>query len=132
VLKLAVRAKGPEGIILITDAMGGAGMPDGDYELGGQHVIVRGGECRLEDGTLASSTLTMESAVRNIARTCGLSLEAALPMATRVPAESIGVAGRKGAIAVGMDADLIVIDREVNVYMTMVRGDVVYQRPDMA
>ncbi|MGI6376646.1 MAG: N-acetylglucosamine-6-phosphate deacetylase [Anaerolineae bacterium] len=129
VLKLAVRAKGVEGILLVTDAMSGAGMPDGDYELGGQHVIVRDGECRLENGALAGSTLTMDRAVRNIMAACGLGLEGALPMATRVPAASLGLAGRKGTIAAGYDADLIVIDRDVNVYLTMVGGEVVYQAP---
>ena len=127
VLKLAVRAKGCEGIILITDAMSGAGMPDGDYELGGQHVVVRHGECRLENGALAGSTLTLERAVRNIMQACGLALEQALPMASRVPAAALGLAGRKGAIAAGKDADLIVIDREVNVHLTMVGGEIVYQ-----
>ncbi|MEN6479170.1 MAG: N-acetylglucosamine-6-phosphate deacetylase [Anaerolineales bacterium] len=127
VLKLAVRAKGVDRIVLVTDAMSGAGMPDGDYELGGQRVIVRGGECRLEDGALAGSTLTLDRAVRNIMRACGLSVEQALPMATRVPAEALGLAGRKGAIAVGYDADLIVIDREVNVSLVMVGGEIVYR-----
>ena len=127
VLKLAVRAKGCEGIILITDAMSGAGMPDGDYELGGQRVVVRNGECRLESGALAGSTLTLDRAVRNIMRACALSVEQALPMATRVPAAALGLVERKGAIAAGKDADLIVIDREVNVHLTMVGGEIVYQ-----
>jgi N-acetylglucosamine-6-phosphate deacetylase len=127
VLKLAVRAKSPERIILVTDAMSGAGMPDGAYELGGQKVVVQGGECRLANGALAGSTLTLERAVRNIMRACELSLVEALPMASAVPAASLGLAHRKGAIAVGMDADLIVIDGEVNVYLTMVGGEIVYE-----
>ena len=127
VLKLAVRAKGIEGIILVTDAMSGAGMPDGAYELGGQKVVVRNGECRLANGALAGSTLTLERAVRNIMRACELSLAQALPMASRVPAASLGLAHRKGAIAVGMDADLIVVDGKVNVDLTMVGGEIVYQ-----
>ncbi len=129
VLKLAVRAKGSDGILLVTDAMSGAGMPDGDYELGGQRVIVRDGECRLENGALAGSTLTLERAVRNIMAACSLSIEEALLMATRVPAASLGLAGRQGSIAVGYDADLIIIDRDVNVYLTMVGGEVVYRSP---
>ena len=78
VLKLAVRAKGPQGILLVSDAMSGTGMPDGDYDLGGQAVTVRDGVARIASGAaqgaLAGSTLTMERAVSNIMAAAELSL----------------------------------------------------------
>ena len=126
VLRLAVRCKTPQSIILITDAMAGTGMPDGDYALGGLAVTVRQGVARVADGSLAGSTLTMERALGNIMAATGLSLCEALPMATSVPAQALGLA-RKGAIAPGMDADLIVLDDELQVWLTMVEGQIVHR-----
>ncbi|MEA3344856.1 MAG: N-acetylglucosamine-6-phosphate deacetylase, partial [Chloroflexota bacterium] len=124
VVKLLVRAKGPERTVLITDAMRAAGMPDGTYELGGQEVIVREGEARLPTGSLAGSTLTMDQAVRNVMRAADLSLSEALRMATITPAYSIGVEDRKGSLETGKDADIILLDEELQVVLTMVRGEI--------
>jgi len=127
VLKLAVRAKGVERIILITDAMAGAGMPDGQYGLGGLAVSVRQGVARTADGALAGSTLTLERGLANVIADTGLSLQQALPMATLNPARALGLDARKGSIAVGKDADLIVVDAELNVVLTMVAGQVIHR-----
>jgi N-acetylglucosamine-6-phosphate deacetylase len=126
VLKLAVRAKGLDAIILVTDAMRGAGMPDGTYDLGGLAVNVRAGAARLADGTLAGSTLTLERAVRNIMAAADLSLADALRLATSVPACALGLQAHKGVIAAGYDADLVMLDEELNVHLTMVGGEVVF------
>jgi len=125
VVRLLVRAKGPERTVLITDAMRAAGMPDGTYDLGGQEVTVKGGEARLATGGLAGSTLTMDQAVRNIMEATGLSLPEALKMASSTPACSIGIAERKGSLERGKDADIILLDEEHQVVMTIVRGEVV-------
>jgi N-acetylglucosamine-6-phosphate deacetylase len=131
VLKLAVRAKGLQGILLVSDAMSGTGMPDGDYDLGGQAVTVRDGVARIAagaaEGALAGSTLTMERAVHNIMAATGLSLAEALTMASRNPALAIGLHDRKGSIAVDKDADLIALDGGLNVTLTMVAGEIVYR-----
>ena len=82
---------------------------------------------RIDNGALAGSTLTMERAIRNIMEAAGLSLFEALPMATNVPARSLGLRN-KGALAVGMDADLIILDDAVNVLLTMAEGEIVYRR----
>lgn len=127
-LNLAVRTKGPEGIVLVTDAMSGTGMPDGDYMLGGLAVTVREGVARVASGALAGSTLTMERAVGNIMAATGLSLCEALPMATHVPARALGIQSRKGSLAVGRDADLVILEADVKVLLTMVNGQIVYRR----
>jgi len=130
VLKIAVRAKGPQGILLVSDAMSGAGMPDGDYDLGGQAVAVREGVARIASGpakgALAGSTLTLDRAVRNIMAAADLTLAQALPMATSSPARSIGLSDRKGSIAAHKDADLVALDGDLNVTLTMVAGRIVY------
>ena len=90
-----------------------AGMPDGEYTLGGQRVIVRDGAARLERGNLAGSTLTLHAAVRNMIVRCGLSPETVIPMATSTPARSVG-AQTYGAIAPGKAARFALMDREWN------------------
>ncbi len=127
VLKLAVRAKGVERILLITDAMSGTGMPDGQYNLGGLAVTVREGVARTADGVLAGSTLTLERGLRNIIAATDLSLQEALPMAARNAARALGLEAHKGSLAPGRDADLIVVDDRLNILLTVVAGEIVYQ-----
>lgn len=126
VLRLAVRAKTPNGILLITDAMAGTGMPDGEYRLGDELVIVRGGVARNADGALAGSTLTMDRAVANIMAATGLSLHQAVRMAGEIPARSLGMNDR-GRLAIGAAADLVSLDDECRVTLTMVGGRIVFR-----
>jgi len=126
VLALAVRAKGTGGLVLVTDAMRGAGMADGVYDLGGLAVTMEHGEARLANGVLAGSTLTMDRAVVNIMAAAGLSLGQALPMATQNPARVLNL-HTKGALAPGLDADLIALDAEGDVALTMVGGEIVHR-----
>ncbi|HEY8346739.1 MAG TPA: N-acetylglucosamine-6-phosphate deacetylase [Symbiobacteriaceae bacterium] len=126
VIALAVQARGPEAVILITDAMRAAGMPDGQYRLGKLDVTVQSGEARLADGTLAGSVLTMDRAVQNMVRLVGVDLPAAVAMATLNPARLHGLEDRKGRLAPGLDADLVLLDRDLNVQATLVEGQVVY------
>ncbi len=128
VLRLVVQAKGVDRVILVTDAMSATGMPDGEYVLGNISVTVRGGAPRTADGTLAGSTLTMERAVANIMAATGLPLEAAWKMGSAVPARALGLGHRKGAIAVGMDADLVALDEAGGVRLTVVGGQIVFRR----
>ncbi|MBC7256660.1 MAG: N-acetylglucosamine-6-phosphate deacetylase [Chloroflexi bacterium] len=128
VLRLVVQAKGVERVILVTDAMSATGMPDGDYVLGNIAVTVRGGAPRTADGTLAGSTLTMERAVMNIMAAAALPLEVAWGMGSAVPARALGLGHRKGAIAVGMDADLVALDSAGGVLLTVVGGQIIFRR----
>ena len=89
-LRIAALCKGKGKTVLITDSMEAAGLPEGSYELGGQTVIVKDGAARLEDGTLAGSTLTMNRALTNMIRLAGISPQEAIPMATSTPADSVG------------------------------------------
>jgi N-acetylglucosamine-6-phosphate deacetylase len=125
-VKVLVRCLGTDRVVLITDAMSGAGFPDGEYDLVGQKVLVKDGNATLADGTIAGSTATLGRCVRNVHQLVGLPLAQAVKMASLNPARAMGFASRLGSIAVGKDASLVVIDEDVNVYMTIVKGKVVY------
>jgi N-acetylglucosamine-6-phosphate deacetylase len=112
----------PHRITLITDAMRACGLADGIYKLYRHDVTVGGGAARLRDGTLAGSVLTMERAVQNMVELAGLPLEAVLPLATEVPARILGIADRKGMLASGYDADVVVLSPEFAVERVFVRG----------
>jgi len=126
VLGLVFRVKGPERALLVTDAMRATGMEDGEYELGGQMMTVRGGVARTPTGGLAGSTLTMAQALKNAVRfggvEAGLTLNQALAMATSTPAEALGLGGRKGCLCPGADADIILLDADLNLQLALVGG----------
>jgi N-acetylglucosamine-6-phosphate deacetylase len=122
------KTKGKDRICLIADSIEAKYMPDGQYSLGGQPVFVQNNAARLENGTLAGSTLKLNEGVYNFMNTLGLSLEEAVDCATINPARVLHVDDRKGSIEVGKDADLIVVDENMNVYMTICRGEVVYSK----
>lgn len=117
--RAALAAK-PGRLMLVTDAIRAAGTEAGESELGGQPVVVSGGAARLRDGTLAGSVLTMDRAVRN-AVTCGLDLAEAATLASTVPAGYLGLADR-GKLAVGLRADLVVLDEDLEVREVYVAG----------
>ena len=126
-LKLLVKNKPADKVTLITDAMRAKGMPDGESELGGQKVFVKNGEARLIDGTLAGSVLRMNVAVKNMVLKAGVPFERAVDFATINPAKELGVADKKGSIALGKDADFTVLDGEFNVLMTIRAGKIIYR-----
>ncbi|MFZ5924804.1 MAG: N-acetylglucosamine-6-phosphate deacetylase [Bacillota bacterium] len=127
VARILYRCKGRDKLALITDATMAAGMPEGEYELGGQRVTYRDGAVRLPDGTLAGSALTLDKAVRMAVEALGVSLADAITMASATPARVIGVYDRKGSIEAGKDADLVLIDESVVVRATIVGGVIVYR-----
>jgi N-acetylglucosamine-6-phosphate deacetylase len=127
-MRILLRCLGTKRVVLITDAMAGAGLPDGAYDLVGHTVTVRNGRATLADGTLAGSTAKMNDCVRNLHRQLGIALPDAVRMASLNPACVLGLANRLGTLAVGKDASLTVIDEDVNVHLTMVKGQIAYQR----
>lgn len=123
IVRLMHRIKGPEGVVLITDALQAMQMGDGEYEFGGHKVTVANGEARLADGTLASSTVTMNEALQKTVES-GISLDDAVYMAATTPANILGMLD-KGRIASGMDADLVLLDSNFDVLWTMIEGDLI-------
>jgi N-acetylglucosamine-6-phosphate deacetylase len=126
-MQVLLRCKGVDGIHLITDNTTWAGMPNGTYQDGERTIVKEDERAYVVGGTLSGSVAPMNACVRNMVRLCGCSLAEAVQMATLNPARLIGVADRKGSLEAGKDTDLVVIDEDVNVYMTMVRGRVLYR-----
>ena len=124
-VKIALKMKGLDRIILISDAMRAAGLEDGDYELGGQKVIVKNGAARLENGSLAGSTLNLRDAVHNLIKYLDIPIHEAVRMASLTPAKAINIDKNKGSIEIGKDADLILIDKDVKILDTIVAGKTV-------
>jgi N-acetylglucosamine-6-phosphate deacetylase len=127
-VKLLVRGKQVKGAVLITDSVAAAGLPDGSYYFEEQFVTVANGSARLEDGTLAGSTLTMDVGLANLVKFGAATLAEAIEIGSTNPARVIGVNDRKGQIAAGYDADLIALDDALKVQLTIVGGEVVYKR----
>ncbi|MFN2275867.1 MAG: N-acetylglucosamine-6-phosphate deacetylase, partial [Anaerolineales bacterium] len=127
-MKTLYRCLGDDRIVLITDAILGAGLPDGVYESVEFMVTIKDGVVTLEDGTLAGSSARLNHCVRNMHQTVGVPLHQAVKMASLNPARAMGFAGQIGSIAPGKEANLAVIDDEVNVYLTLVKGQIIYNR----
>ncbi len=127
-IEMLLRLKGVDKTVLVSDGIPVAGMGDGAFALGGKPVAVKDGIARLADGTFAGSALPLDAMVRNIVE-LGLAAPAeAMKMATLNPASVIGVADRKGKVASGYDADLVVLSPDLEVKMTFVDGKLVYER----
>ncbi|WP_411747702.1 N-acetylglucosamine-6-phosphate deacetylase [Psychrobacillus psychrotolerans] len=125
-VNLAYRLKGAEGIILITDAMRAKGLEYGEYDLGGQTVYVTEKGAHLSSGALAGSILTMDQAVRNMKQTTGCSLQELVSMSSTNAAKQLKLS-HKGYIDEGFDADLVILDLELNVQKTICRGNIVFE-----
>lgn len=121
IFPMMTRLKGNK-LVLITDALRSAGMPDGEYENGGQVFVLKGIECRLKDGTIAGSVLKLNQGVRNLRDYGYLPLYAAVRAASLNAAESAHLDDRKGSLTPGKDADIILMDEDCNVLRTIVRG----------
>jgi N-acetylglucosamine-6-phosphate deacetylase len=126
-VRMAIAAKGVQNVLLVSDSMAATGCADGEYVLGPVRVRVQDGEARLASGALAGSTLTLDRAVSNVARWTG-DLAAAWQMASLNPARQLGMADRLGRLAEGYTADLVALDDDGKVLLTVIGGEVVYQR----
>lgn len=129
-LRVFDKMKAPEDKILVTDAMRAKGLGAGRYDLGGQWVHSDGEKVITDDGALAGSVLTCDNALRNYMDVTRKPIEEVLKMLTETPAKLHNVFDRKGSIQKGKDADLVVLDSELNVHMTICRGKVAYKRTD--
>ena len=119
-MRMLYKLKGNK-IIAITDSIEAAGMPDGEYKLGANSVRVANGEAFLSGTkTRAGSVLTMDNALKNLIKYLGITLEEAVPMLTENPADLLGF--KKGYIKPGYDADFTIMDKDLNVINTIIKG----------
>src|SRR5262249_2378564 len=121
-------ARGANNIILITDARRPAGQADGECQLEtNRPALVKNNGVYLADGTLAGSMLTMQRALRNMMQFTGQPLDVLWPTSSLNAARALHIADRKGSLDVGKDADLVLVDDEINVHLTVVEGNVAYR-----
>ncbi|MFW5913029.1 MAG: N-acetylglucosamine-6-phosphate deacetylase [Candidatus Hadarchaeota archaeon] len=131
VVEMAIRAKGVDRVVAITDSVSLAGLPDGVYDIGGQKVKLSGGECRtLDTNRLAGSTLTMSEAVKNIVKYTSFGLEEAIKMASTVPADVFSLRDR-GRIEPGLRADMAILNKELEVVGTVVGGELMENKSSL-
>jgi N-acetylglucosamine-6-phosphate deacetylase len=126
VVGLIVGLKGVRNIILITDSMSSQGMPGGRYAYDGLEYVSRAGACRYKDGTLIGTALPLNKMVQRFMRFGGVSLCDAVQAATANPARVLGIDKQKGSIQEGKDADVVIMDKDFNVEMTIIGGEIVY------
>ncbi|MCK4792654.1 MAG: amidohydrolase family protein, partial [Desulfobacteraceae bacterium] len=128
VVNALVKAKGINRTILITDSIRAAGMGNGEYDLLGQTVSVKGNVARIASGSLAGSVLTMDQAVRNTMTFCDIPFAQAIQMASLTPAKSLNLHTERGALKPGLRADVTVFSQDYSVETTIVGGNIVYQK----
>lgn len=127
-MRLLVERRGPAGVVLVSDGVRPTGLGDGEYRLDDRTVRVADGAVRLPGGGFAGSVLTLDRALRNLAAATGRDPAELWPASSGTAAVSAGVAGTKGRIAPGHDADLVLLDDDLEVRMTVVEGTVAYAR----
>jgi len=127
-IRILVKMKGYDKVVLISDAISATGLPDGEYELGGLAILVKDGVSTLRSGVLAGSTLTLDRAVKNMVELANVPVSEAIRMATLNPTSVLGLK-TKGEIKAGADADITILDRNLNVQSVMIRGELLSVPP---
>jgi len=132
-LKLVYKIKGADRTALITDAMRAAGMPPGESVLGSLHnglkVIVEDGVAKLPDrSSFAGSVATADRLIRSMVFLADIPLPESIRMITSTPARILGVSDKKGSLAAGKDADLVIFDKNIRIEKTIIKGKIVYSR----
>ena len=123
---LIAKIKGRK-LVLITDCTRAGGMPDGQYDLGGQPIFLKGIECRLTDGTIAGSVLKLNNAVKNVLDHTDLPVNEVFNMASLNPAAAIHVSDRLGSLEEGKDANIIIADENIQILRTIKGGKTIYE-----
>ena len=122
-LRIAFRAMGEDGTVIVSDSMKAAGCPDGDYDLGGQPVYVRDGKALLADGTIAASTSNVYKELKNVI-SFGIPEKQAVKSETINPAKAIRADKETGSIEEGKLADILVVDKDYNIRLVIVKGKI--------
>ena len=126
-VRMLLKCKGWDKVIAITDSIMAAGLPDGNYKLGVNDVVVKDGDAVLaSNGVRAGSTLTLAQALRNIVKFTDHPVQDVIPLMTINPAKALRMDDRKGTLEAGKDADMVLLDDELNVVMTVGLGRVLY------
>ncbi len=126
-INLALKLKGKEGLILVTDAMRAKCCPeDHVFDLGGQKVHIENGAAKLEDGTLAGSVLGMDQAIKNMLAFTPLTLQDLIDLSSTNPAKTLNIFKQKGSIAIGKDADFVILDENYRVMRTWCGGNLIF------
>jgi len=128
VMELLLKLKGASGIVLVSDSIRAGGMHEGEYEFADQKVFMKAKRAFLEDGTLAGSTLTLNVAIKNMIETANAKVTEALRMASLNGAKVINLDHKKGILASGKDADIVVLNENYDVEMTILLGEIAYQK----
>jgi N-acetylglucosamine-6-phosphate deacetylase len=128
VQRVLLKVKGIDKIILVSDSMRACLLNDGEYDLGGQRVIVKGEEARLPEGNLAGSLLTLDRAIRNLMENTGIGIADAVKTVTINPARLLQIEESKGSIKVGSDADFTIFDKNINIFSAYLKGNKIYER----
>lgn len=123
VVRTTFKMFGDDRIILISDTMCAAGMPDGEYALGGQKVIVKGNLAVLEDGTLAGSATNLMDCMKNAVKNMGIPLESAVKCAAVNPAKAIGIYDKYGSLEAGKTANIVILDEDLTIDKVYCRGE---------
>lgn len=126
-IKLVIKNKPHDKVVLVTDAMRAKHLPDGVYDLGGQDVYVKDGEARLANGALAASLLKMNVAIKNLVDN-GIPFTDAVDFATINPAKNLKIDRERGSIKVGKRADFTLLDEKFDVVATIRGGEIIYKR----
>ena len=114
-------------LCFITDCLPAGGLPEGEYTLGGAKIIYKNDLCRLEDGTIAGSVLKLNKGVWNVFNNSKIPLHECVNCASLNPATTLGMQDKKGSLAVGKDADIVILDNEFNVRKTIIGGKIKYE-----
>ena len=114
-------------LCIITDCLPAGGLPEGEYTLGGAKIIYKNDLCRLEDGTIAGSVLKLNKGVWNVYNNSKIPLNECVNCASLNPATTLGIQDKKGSLAPGTDADIVILDNEFNVRKTIIGGKIKYE-----
>jgi N-acetylglucosamine-6-phosphate deacetylase len=128
VMELLLKLKGANGIILVSDSIRAGGMHEGEYEFADQKVFMKNKRAFLADGTLAGSTLTLNVAVKNLVETANAKLTEAVRMASLNGAKVLNLENKKGILAAGKDADIVILNESYEVEMTILNGNIAFTK----
>ncbi|MGE5847362.1 MAG: N-acetylglucosamine-6-phosphate deacetylase, partial [Ignavibacteria bacterium] len=131
VMQLLLKLKGANGIVLVSDSIRAGGMHEGEYEFADQKIYLKGKKAFLKDGTLAGSTLTLNLAVKNMIEEAGAKITEAVRMASLNGLKVLGLSHKKGILAAGKDADIVVFNENYEVQLTILNGKIVYNKDEI-